>query len=93
MITKRPYSTRIPQDLGSSVISYSPDLTSRDFHLFCSLQNALNDKIFSQDQVKTFMENLSLKSAEFYKRGINKLPDKWQAVILNNEMNSLLNYS
>ena len=43
-----------------------------------SLQNALNDKKISQEnRVKTFVENLlSLKSAEFYKRGINKLPNK-----------------
>ena len=45
------------------------------FHFF---QNSLNDKTFSQeDQMKTFLENfLSLKPAEIYLRGINKLPDK-----------------
>ena len=40
---------------------------------------------------------LSLKPAEFYLRGINKLPDKWDEVIQNNsertiEINSLFNY-
>ena len=48
------------------------------------------------------MENfLSSKYAKFYLRGINKLPDKLQGVIQNNdkkkklliEINSLLNYS
>ena len=76
-------------DLGWSVLShppYSPDLTSSDFHLFCSLQNALNDKKFSQeDEVKTFVENIfNLKPAEFYLREINKLSNKWQEVIQNN---------
>ena len=35
--------------------------------------------------MKTFVENfLSLKPAEFYLRGINKLPDKWQEAIQYN---------
>ena len=38
----------------------------------------------TQDQVKMFVENLSLKPAESYLKGINKLPDKWQGVIQNN---------
>ena len=64
---------------------YSADLTQRDFYLFPSLQKALKDKIFSQDQVKTFVENfLSSKSTEFYLRGINKLLDKWREVIQDN---------
>ena len=29
------------------------------------------------------VENLSSKIAEFYLRGINKIPDKWQEVIQN----------
>ena len=35
--------------------------------------------------MKTFLENiLSPKQIEFYVRGINKLPEKWQEVIQNN---------
>ena len=35
--------------------------------------------------MKTFMENsLSSKLAEFYLRGTEKLPDRWQEVIKNN---------
>ena len=76
---------------------YSLDLTLRDFHHFYFLQNILNDKWFSQeDQVKMIVENfLCRKSAEFYSRGISKLPDKCQEVIHNNgeyTNDSLLNY-
>ena len=39
--------------------------------------------------IKNFLKNivensLSSKPAEFYLRGINNLPDKWQEVIQNN---------
>ena len=60
----KPHSARITWekilDLGWSVLThlaYSLDLAPIDFHLFHSQQNALNDKKFSQDQVKTFVEN------------------------------------
>ena len=63
---------------------HPPDFTLSDFHIFHSLQNVLTDKKFSQkDQVKMLMKNLSLKPAEFYLGGINKLHDKWQELILN----------
>ena len=76
-------------DLSWSVLPhplYLPNLAPRDFYLFHSLQNAVNDKIFSQeDLVKMFVENfLGSKPAEFYWRRINKLPDKLQELIQNN---------
>ena len=45
----------------------------------------MNIKIFSlEDRVQRFVENLlSSKATEFYLKGINKLPDKWQEVIKN----------
>ena len=75
-------------DLGWSVLpqlAYSSDLVTSDFHLFYSLQNALNNNKFSQeDQVKTSVKNfLSLIQAEFYLRRISKLPYKWQEAIQN----------
>ena len=65
---------------------YSPDLSPNDFDLFCSLENDLNDKQFSQeDQEKMFWKNvLSLKLAEFYLRGIIKQSDKEQEVSHDN---------
>ena len=59
-------------------------------------------KLFlKKGKVKLFVENLlSLKPAEFWFRGINTLPDKWQkrwfkiiVKIILIEINSLLNYS
>ena len=105
----RPHSAWITQkkkimDFGWFVLLHPPDssnLASTDFHLFHSLQNALNDKnLFLEDQVKTFLKCiLSSKAVEFYLRGINKLSNKSQEVIQNNgerlliEINSLFNYS
>ena len=44
---------------------------------FSSLQNALNDETFQEDQLITYVENfLYSKSAEFYLWRINKIPDK-----------------
>ena len=57
---------------------------------FCSLQNALNDKNFLKYQVKIFVENFfSSKPAEFYSRGINKQPNKWQKAIQSNGKHKL----
>ena len=83
---KRPYSARIMQEkisnLDWSVLLYSPDFAPRNFYLFCSMQNAINDK---KDHVKTLVENfLTLKLAEFYLRRTNKLPDKWQELVQYN---------
>ena len=47
-------------NLGKFVLPHPPyllDLAPSDFHVFPSLQNALNYKIFSQYQVKKFVEN------------------------------------
>ena len=42
---------------------YSPNLDPSDFHLFHSLENALNDRNLSQDQVKKFGKLLQLKTS------------------------------
>ena len=75
-------------DLSCSILPhppYFPDLAPSDFYLFPSLQNALNEKKFSQvDQMKTFMENLlRLKPTVFYLRGINKQSEELQEVTQN----------
>ena len=86
----RPQLVRITQekilDFRRSVQPYSPDLAPNNFHLFHYLQNAMNDKqFFQEDQAIIFVENfLSSKPNEFYLRGINRQPDKWQKVIQNN---------
>ena len=38
----------------------------------------------NEDQVQEFVKNFfTSKSAEFYTKGIEELPDKWQQVIAN----------
>ena len=62
---------------------YSPDLAPSDFHLFRSLQHFLKGKRF--DSIEEMQESLEeffdSKDADFYRRGIEKLPEKWQEVI------------
>ena len=53
--------------------SYSPDCTPSDYHLFASLAHSLAGK--------NFANLLASKSQEFYSRGIDLLPEKWQPII------------
>ncbi|CAK9820139.1 Histone-lysine N-methyltransferase SETMAR [Anthophora quadrimaculata] len=88
----RPHTARVTQkkilELGWSVLPhlpYSPDLAPTDYHLFCSLQNFLNGKtVNSEEQVRQAVENFfQYKSTTFYKKGIDKLPGRWEKVIDN----------
>ena len=67
-------------NLGYSALPHPPyslDLGISDYYLFHSQHNALNNKKFSQEQVKIFVENfLCSKPVEFYLRQIKKLPEK-----------------
>ncbi|KOX68861.1 Histone-lysine N-methyltransferase SETMAR [Melipona quadrifasciata] len=57
---------------------YFPGLAPTDYHLFCSLQNFLNGKIFnSHEQVSQAVENF------FQSKPIDKLPGRWKRVIHN----------
>lgn len=66
---------------------YSPDIAPSDYHLFRSLQNALNGKTFAADEnVKSFLELFfAEKDKNFFERGIMKLPERWQKIIEENE--------
>ena len=75
-------------ELGWEVMShpsYSPDLAPPDY-LFRSLQNFLNGKnISNNDDLKSHLvEFFADKDQKFYKRGIMKLPERWQKVIEQN---------
>ena len=65
---------------------YSPDLAPTDYHLFRSLANFLDKKIFANDdELKEHLgQFFNQKSEEFYKRGIMSLPDRWRKVADNN---------
>lgn len=63
--------------------SYSPDLAPSDYHLFRSLQSFLRGKKFdnvdkARESLREFFDS---KDADFYRRGIEKLPERWQEVI------------
>ena len=63
---------------------YSPsDIAPSDFHLFKSLQNSLNGKIFnSLEDCKRHLEQFcAQRDKKFLEDGIMKLPEKWQKVV------------
>jgi histone-lysine N-methyltransferase SETMAR len=62
---------------------YSPDLSPSDYHLFRSLEHFLNKKKFQNIDhlhrgLTTFFES---KENEFYERGIDLLPERWQKCV------------
>jgi hypothetical protein len=58
-------------------------LAPSDFHLFRSLQHFLKGRRFENiDEMGEALEEFfDSKDAEFYRRGIMKLPEKWEEVI------------
>lgn len=65
---------------------YSPELTPSYYHLFRSLQNSLNGKIFNDaDDVKLHLiQFFACKNQKFYEHGIITLSERWQKIIDKN---------
>jgi histone-lysine N-methyltransferase SETMAR len=65
---------------------YSPDCAPSDYHLFASLAHSLSGKKFANlTEVKKHLRlYFASKSTEFYSRGIDLLPIKWQLMIDHN---------
>ena len=77
------------QTLGWEVLPhppYSPDLAPSDFHLFRSLSNALRGVSFNNDvELRAWLEEFfESRPGDFYRRGIEKLVERWEQVITNN---------
>jgi [histone H3]-lysine36 N-dimethyltransferase SETMAR len=88
----RPHVSKITQkkirELGLEPLPhppYSPDLSPSDYHLFRSMEHSLKEKkIKSVDEVKKHLEKFfNEKPKEFFKRGMEQLPIRWQKVIDN----------
>jgi transposase len=64
---------------------YSPDLAPSDYHLFRSLSNNLRGVSFNNDaELQNWLDDFfTAKPAEFFKRGIENLPERWEAVVNN----------
>ncbi len=91
-----PHTARLTKakirELGWEVLPhppYSPDLAPSDFHLFLAMANAQQGTKFANDEAaKRHTDNfLQLKEFDgdgeenFYRRGIWKLPVRWQQCI------------
>ena len=62
---------------------YSPDIAPSDYHLFRSMQHGLVDQHFTNfGEVKNWIDSwIADKPAEFFKKGIHELPEKWEKVV------------
>jgi len=63
----------------------APDLAPSDYH-FASMGHALAEQCFgsSEDVKKWLDEWFAAKGEDFYWRGKNKLPEKWEKCLTNN---------
>jgi hypothetical protein len=66
-------------------LPYSPDLAPSDYHLFRSLSNNLRRVSFNNDaELENWLDEIfTAKAADFFKRGIENLPEHWEAVVNN----------
>jgi transposase len=62
---------------------YSPDLAPSDYHLLRSRSNNLRGVSFNDDELQNWLENFMAKPADFSKRRIENLPERWEAVVIN----------
>lgn len=64
---------------------YSPDIAPSDYHLFRALAAALAGENFQdENHLLYFLENwFASKGPEFFKRGIEKLPERWEEIVNN----------
>uniref|UniRef100_A0A1I7V3L7 HTH_48 domain-containing protein n=1 Tax=Caenorhabditis tropicalis TaxID=1561998 RepID=A0A1I7V3L7_9PELO len=89
----RPHVAKVThqkiQELGWTTLAhppYSPDMAPTDYHLFRSLTHFLDGKQFqNEDHLKTELQSFfDSKPREFYRKGIEQLPIRWQYIVDNN---------
>jgi hypothetical protein len=60
----------------------TPDLAPSDYHLFRSLSSNLRGVSFNNDaELQNWLDFFTAKPEDFFKRGIENLPERWQAVV------------
>ena len=71
---------------------YLPDIAPSGFH-FLSFQNFINRKNFnSWEDYKRYLEQfLAQKDTKFWEDGIMKVPERWQKVVEQKQLNTLFN--
>lgn len=62
---------------------YSPDLSPTDYHFFCALENHIMGKTYRtrEEVISAFEGFLEAQPLNFYDKGINDLPLKWQKCV------------
>jgi hypothetical protein len=62
---------------------YSPDIATLDYRFFCSLSNNLRGVSFDTQLQNWLDDFFTAKPADFFKHGIENLPEQWEAVVNN----------
>jgi transposase len=83
------------QELDSEILPhppYSPDLAPSEYHLFSSLSNNMRGAPFNNNaELQNWLEKFfTAKPADFFKRGVENLPERWEAVV-NNGVEYMIN--
>ena len=63
--------------------SYSPDLAPSDYHLFGFVKDQLHGQRYETTEAiqKAVRQCLRMAGTEFYRRGIFKLPERWEKCV------------
>jgi hypothetical protein len=86
----RPHAARLTSEaiakMGWEVLphpSYSPDLAPSDYHLFGCVKVQLRGVRFETREAiqKVLHQCLRMAGTEFYRRGIFKLPERWEKCV------------
>jgi hypothetical protein len=83
----RPHTANIMKAAILPHPPYSPDLAPSDYHLFHALSNNLRVVSFNNDaELRNWLDDFfTAKPADFFKRGIEHLTERWEAVVNNGE--------
>ncbi|KAG0980756.1 hypothetical protein G6F29_007590 [Rhizopus arrhizus] len=86
----KPYTAKMTQkhlhDVGFEALphpAYSADLSPTDYHFFCALENHIMGKTYRtrEEVISAFEGFLEAQPLNFYDKGINGLPLKWQKCV------------